>query len=383
MTLISLHIIQNHAPSNLNRDDNGDPKDTVFGNARRARISSQSLKRSIRWNEGFRAVFDDPFLFAQRTKLLPELIKERLKQEDYNHLDDNTKERIIRQTERIGTNNEKKETSEEENDKRVTQQLMFLTDEEIETLLEELCKLCDKKIKRNKKEILFGDWTGDEVRKQIPFAFEPHAVDIAMFGRMTTSSPFKDMQASVQVAHAISTHKVDAEFDFFTAVDDVSGKTGAGMLGDVAFNSATYYKYINIHWEGLLKNLRYDYELAKTVIVAFLNAALTATPKGKQNTFAAHNLPDFALVEVLDKNIPVSYANAFITPVQAKGDQSLVQRSVEELLKYAQKIGTKYELASQQAMFSLVDELNTQIHDCNTISDLSDWLRENLPATEA
>ena len=51
MTLIAIHILQNHAPSNLNRDDNGDPKDCIFGGFRRARISSQSLKRSIRWSE--------------------------------------------------------------------------------------------------------------------------------------------------------------------------------------------------------------------------------------------------------------------------------------------------------------------------------------------
>ena len=36
MTLIAIHLLQNHAPSNLNRDDNGDPKDAFFGGVRRA-----------------------------------------------------------------------------------------------------------------------------------------------------------------------------------------------------------------------------------------------------------------------------------------------------------------------------------------------------------
>ena len=45
---IEIHILQNFAPSNLNRDDTGNPKDTEFGGVRRARISSQCIKRAIR-----------------------------------------------------------------------------------------------------------------------------------------------------------------------------------------------------------------------------------------------------------------------------------------------------------------------------------------------
>ena len=46
--LLEIHILQNFAPSNLNRDDTGSPKDCLFGGARRARISSQCLKRAMR-----------------------------------------------------------------------------------------------------------------------------------------------------------------------------------------------------------------------------------------------------------------------------------------------------------------------------------------------
>ena len=49
---LDLHILQSFAPANLNRDDTGAPKECVFGGTRRARISSQSLKRAIR--EAFR-----------------------------------------------------------------------------------------------------------------------------------------------------------------------------------------------------------------------------------------------------------------------------------------------------------------------------------------
>ena len=43
--LIQIHMLQNYAPSNLNRDDSGSPKSAVFGDQPRGRISSQCLKR--------------------------------------------------------------------------------------------------------------------------------------------------------------------------------------------------------------------------------------------------------------------------------------------------------------------------------------------------
>lgn len=45
---LEFHLIQNFAPSNLNRDDTGAPKDALFGGQRRARVSSQCFKRAVR-----------------------------------------------------------------------------------------------------------------------------------------------------------------------------------------------------------------------------------------------------------------------------------------------------------------------------------------------
>ena len=80
MTLIAIHLLQNHAPSNLNRDDNGDPKDAFFGGVRRARISSQALKRSIRHSDPFRDAFAGAGLLGERTQLLPEWVRAELEQ---------------------------------------------------------------------------------------------------------------------------------------------------------------------------------------------------------------------------------------------------------------------------------------------------------------
>lgn len=405
MTLIAIHLLQNHAPSNLNRDDNGDPKDAFFGGVRRARVSSQALKRSMRTNEEFQKSFEDPALLGFRTKLLPEMIREEL---DTHDIGAEAIAAILAHAVRfgkgdarptpaasdaadepIGSNPAPKSKAQKSKDakadaadgaeKLVTAQLMFLTQREITALTTCLVALCS--------ELGIGAFAAletekDLVNKHLKGKLEQHAVDIGMFGRMTTSSPFKDVDAAVQVAHALSTHKVEQEFDYFTAVDDISGETGAGMIGDVAFNSATYYKYINIHWEGLVENLGNQREVAAAAVEALLRAAMTAIPSGKQNTFAAHNLPDFALIEVLKKNTPVSYSNAFLKPVRPRDDLSLMDASIQAFASYAALLPERFGLPVERAVFYTQTE--PQLGDvCATIDKLAGWVKTRLPEKQA
>jgi CRISPR system Cascade subunit CasC len=403
MTLIAIHILQNHAPSNLNRDDNGDPKDCIFGGFRRARISSQALKRSIRWSEIFRDAFaDTPELLAQRTQLLPELVRHRIAELD---LADEVKSAIVQQTARLGKGDSRstpesgtaegestevgKKTRKSKNTDTDTAQrvknaqLMFLTTREVDLLAERMVVVA-----REKGLDAFGALGSDKLLEALG-TYEPHAVDIAMFGRMTTSSPFKNVDAAVQVAHPLSTHAIEQEFDFYTAVDDISGEAGAGFIGETSFNSATYYKYMNMHWEELVKNVQGDVGIAQQTVHAFLNGALMSTPSGKQNSFAAHNLPDFALVEVLERNIPLSYANAFLKPVRAKRDESLMDASVAALMAYAGPLPTCYQLPVQRAIFAtplvtLPPLEEGTFQRCAHTGALAAWLTAHLPiATEA
>ncbi|HIB68182.1 MAG TPA: type I-E CRISPR-associated protein Cas7/Cse4/CasC, partial [Phycisphaerales bacterium] len=141
--------------------------------------------------------------------------------------------------------------------------------------------------------------------------------------------------------------RVEMEFDYFTAVDDLSkseghDEMGADMLGDVEFNSACFYKYFSLHVDGLLENLDGSKEVAQTVIPAFLEAALVTTPSGKQNTFAAHNLPSAVLVEARPHPQPVSYANAFEKPIRG-GQDGLVTESVKALVSHVEKVNRIYE----------------------------------------
>ena len=69
---------------------------------------------------------------------------------------------------------------------------------------------------------------------------ENNGVDLALFGRMVATDPDINCDASAQMAHAISTHRVENEYDFFTAVDDLGedmhDHAGGGHLGTLENN---------------------------------------------------------------------------------------------------------------------------------------------------
>jgi len=207
----------------------------------------------------------------------------------------------------------------------------------------------------------------------------PRSVDVAMFGRMTTSEAFEDMQAAVQVAHALSTNALAEEFDYYTAVDDLSGESGAGMIGDIEYNCSTYYKYINVHWEQLIENLGGDIAVARRAVLALVQAAATAQPTGKQNTFAAHCLPDVVLIEVREKNLPVNYANAFIKPARQGYEQTVMDDSVAKLADYLTRVGRAYGLTSdKRALVAIQDYTLPGAEECASLEDLQTWLEQQL-----
>lgn len=336
--LIDVHMLQNYAPANLNRDDTGAPKDAIFGNALRARISSQAMKRAVRKSEVFAAAFAASGLLASRTQLLPLELRKRL---DQSGLEPAAVDLIVARSREIGRESGRQAEAAKDDDGAKTRQLIFLGQEEVDRMAEKLITLYQEVGEAGFKKLKV-----DEITKRLG-ASVARSVDIAMFGRMTTSAAFENVDAAVQVAHAISTHRIDPEFDYYTAVDDISGEAGAGFIGDTAFNSATYYKYASIHWEGLVENLGGDASIAAHAVAAFVEAWATTNPSGKQNSFAAHNLPDLILVDVRERNLPVSYANAFVKPVWARGGESLMDASVGALASYLKKLDTVYDLAAQ------------------------------------
>jgi CRISPR system Cascade subunit CasC len=169
------------------------------------------------------------------------------------------------------------------------------------------------------------------------------AADLALFGRMLADLQEQSVDAAAQVAHAISTHRVNMEFDFYTAVDDrqPEDSAGADMVGTVEFNSACYYRYANVNFAILNENLGGDENLVKRTVRAFVRAFALSVPTGKQNSMAAHNPPSFILA-VRRSSAPCNLSNAFVKPVHASGNTNLIEASVRALDEYWQKLTAKF-----------------------------------------
>ncbi|RTH02794.1 type I-E CRISPR-associated protein Cas7/Cse4/CasC [Thermus scotoductus] len=328
MKLLEVHVIQTVAPSNLNRDDTGSPKDALFGGYRRARISSQAQKRAVRV-----AFKDWPLLSeeerAVRTRRLMDALLGKLSD-------------IPEDQARLAVENALNALGFGVKEGR-TEYLLFLGNYELSRLAE--------LIRNNLEKLSAGPAKGKkgaEVDADLKKALERvldggKAVDLALFGRMLADRPELGVDAAAQVAHALSTHKVDREFDFYTAVDDLNPKedTGAGMMGDVEFYSATMYRYAVVNLDQLAANLQGDVKLALRGALVFLEAFALTLPSGKQNSFAAHNPPLFLAFRA-GVGLPRNLATAFERPVWSKDGKALSALSVEALVQEWNKFDRAY-----------------------------------------
>lgn len=240
-TYIDIHIIQNLPPSCVNRDDSGSPKSAVYGGVRRLRVSSQSWKRATRLY--FNSLLDAEDV-GVRTKRVVEVLAAAIAK-DAPELAENATtlaEGVFKAAKiKLSPPRGKKDGTQESG------YLLFLSTSQI-TRLAELAVT----------SVRDGEALDAKAVKKI--FKETHAVDIALFGRMVADDTDLNVDAACQVAHAISTHAAETEYDFFTAVDDEKNRSeeedaGAGMMGTVEFSSATMYRYATVNLDMLVENL--------------------------------------------------------------------------------------------------------------------------------
>lgn len=332
---IEVHLLQNFAFSNLNRDDTGAPKSCTFGGYRRARISSQCLKRAIRTyvREEMLVPFE---MLSYRTRwlqreLVDRLIKSGISEEQADLV-------ASKAVDLLGVKPDKSK-------KGRTGYLLMLGEREIDRLV----NLC-----RENLDTLIAEDVGKKSRKDrgnlanlfIDALDGGDAIDLALFGRMIADLPDKNVDAAVQMAHAFSTHAVANEFDFYSAVDDLQQDedeegAGAGMLGVVLYNSSCYYRYANIDVRQLTTNLHDDLDKVTTAVSAFFQGIVHAVPTGKRTNSAPQNLPALIMAVVRDRGL-WSLANAFVDPVDT-GRGDLVTLSGKRLLHHWNQLVDLYE----------------------------------------
>ena len=328
-TYVDIHIIQNLPPSCVNRDDSGSPKSAIYGGVRRLRVSSQSWKRAAR-------LYFDDLLDASdvgvRTKRVAGVLAAKIA-EDAPELTESAlslAEGVFKTAKiKLSPPRGKKNAPQESG------YLMFLSAGQIGRLA----------------ELAITSARGGEAldARTVKKIFkEAHAVDIALFGRMVADDTDLNVDAACQVAHAISTHAAENEYDFFTAVDDEKSRSeevedaGAGMMGTVEFSSATMYRYATVNLDMLVKNLG-NGEAALRALEVFIKGFCLSMPTGKQNTFANRTVPETVVVSVREDQ-PVSLVGAFEKPIPQDADRGYVDRSVESLVRYSSTIEENYGL---------------------------------------
>jgi len=84
------------------------------------------------------------------------------------------------------------------------------------------------------------------------------------------------------------------------------------------------------------------------VVGVLVSAAALATPSGKQNSFAAHAVPELILVEVSKAKRPLSYANAFLQPVEGGTGRNLMTESVKALKQYVDTVAAAFAPADMR-----------------------------------
>jgi len=359
---VDIHILQSVPPSCLNRDESGLPKTAVYGGVVRSRVSSQAWKRATRSYFNERRPDEN---FGIRTRKLPALLVdrtiERLGEQAIGH-----EERIVSLANTASaaiagvkvpeaSRSEASEASDAEagksapmsdkekkadRAKRIAESkkpldmdaAVFVASCAIDALVEHIVAALDS-------DSLDTAAMVEEIRSR-------RSLDIALFGRMVAKSTQLNVDAACQVAHAISTHRVAGESDFYTTVDDLSAEdeNGSAMMGDIHFASSTLYRYASVDLANLSMNLR-DPAAVPAGVRAFVEAFTYSLPSGRQNSFAALTIPDLVFV-ALRTDQPVSFAGAFEVPVATHG--GYVAESAQRLTEYATHVESLY-LSPRQA----------------------------------
>lgn len=345
---LDVHVIQTLPPSNINRDDTGSPKTAQYGGIRRARVSSQSWKRAIREYFNKNGELKN---VGVRTLSIAEYVARKIVDKDSTISFEDAIKMAEDTLNIVGIKTTK--------DHKV-KALFFLGDEQASRLAKAAME--GIKDKNELKNIINAN----------------PSVDIALFGRMVADDPSLNEDASCQVAHAISTHAVQNEFDFYTAIDDLSAEdnAGAGMLGNIEYNSSTMYRYANIAVHELFRQLGDRYSTVNTIKL-FIEAFSNSLPTGKINTFANQTIPD-AVIVTLREDRPINAVGAFEEPVRSY--EGFAKKSIEKLSKELMKVEkfVKKPLYSAYVSMEDIESLKNCSNEMNSLDILKNDLANIL-----
>lgn len=326
---VEYHILQSFPVTCLNRDDVGAPKTAIVGGVTRARVSSQSWKRQVRL-----AMQDFGIKLGVRTKHVSRMIADSC-------------------IENGATEEQAEHVAEEIANLLTKDTLHFFSRREAKALADHAHE--------NNYQVVSKD-----VLKVHKKAFDPaeDGLDIALFGRMVAKAAELNVEGAASFSHAISTHRISNEVEFFTALDDFpmgdEAQQGSSHMGSLEFNSATYYRYVSLDIGQLVGTLGSDESLPKA-IEAFTKALFVAVPSARQKTQAGYSPWDYAKVFIRSgQNLQASFEK----PVRSEGN-GFSEPSVSTLQQYLAK-----KEKQSGSLFQKISELEWGIDENYSIDHL-------------
>ncbi|MCM8597098.1 MAG: type I-E CRISPR-associated protein Cas7/Cse4/CasC [Candidatus Accumulibacter sp.] len=411
---INFHVLISHNPSCLNRDDMNMQKTAVFGGVNRVRISSQSLKRAMRTSDYYARHLGVPSIRTRELEKLIPIFAEKLKDEFDKTLVAKTMELFVR-----AKASEAEVDDSEDQDEGATADAGAAKKLAVAPWsVEEIRVLCGivarvelsedevsrakiaaakqkGRTKKTEQEFIDEALTKKRVKtvegsiEQVRAAIGKTS-DIALSGRMATSGLMTTVDGAMAIAHAITTHAVEPQdVDWFTAVDDLTadaGEKGAAYLDTQQFSSGVFYRYASLNLKQLQVNLGLLPDMKSAETADSRKAALeiarhvfhmlaTVVPSAKQQSFAAHNLADFAVVSFADQ--PISLANAFEEPIRRDRNGGFLKTSVAALADYWTRINTAYGLDENARAFSVQPGVELNGPASAVLADLEIWVAKD------
>ena len=381
---IGIHVLTAYPPSNPNRDENGQPKTAIVNDITRQRISSQCIKRAWRLSEIMKAVEGQ---FSIRTCQIGELAFDAMTK---GGLDQSMADQYASAIAACFGSIDKKKGS------RINSEMVVLGHEERENVLKLSRDLCTNVTTEAKSAIqaLLAEGAkskskasdaensadsenqpdGDKKKKpakedkvgKLRDALKKHleqtttSVDVAMFGRMRAAAAKFNVDASIYVAHPLTTGKATLDADFWTSVDDLKSAdedadAGAGGMGEVEFGSGTYYTYVQVNREALVKNLDGNEKLANEVVTKLVEAIANVSPSGHKTNFGNEVRASYLRVEVGQPSGNL-YCKAYEEPINGTGKaiKALRDAADAEAVAYGLKQKT-FEFSPPETLASVLD----------------------------
>ena len=371
---LNMYVLQTVPFANINRDDMGSPKTGYYGGSVRARVSSQTIKAIIR------AILREKLgeeKIGKRTKNVITLVADEIRRLSPEADAESLAKTVLQNAGVSFNNDEDKEANNKEGteapkaadgkkgkkakgkpkDSSKTKALTFISSAQARALA---------------KCAVSGDMDPKSCAKAMA---DSPSVDMVLFGRMVAGAKPLNVEAVSQVAHAISTHAVHNEVDYYTAVDDISkdDSTGAGHVDSAEFNSSTLYRYASINLAEARDALGAD---TAEAVAAFVDAFVRAMPTGKIHAYANCTVPDVVYITIREDQ-PINLVGAFEQPVVS--DEGYMAESEERLVEYAKKINECY--GEPVAAYGFGDAI-LQVCDKATLPEITekvkDWISSNM-----